>query len=139
MPMKTYSELILLPTFAERFRYLQIDGHVGNSTFGFDRNFNQHFYASPEWKSVRNKVIVRDCACDLAVVGHEINQRIMVHHMNPILLQDILHQTDILLNPEFLVCVTHDTHNAIHYGDARILKQTQITERVKHDTCPWRR
>lgn len=138
-PMKTYSELIQLATFEERFLYLKLDGHVGAVTFGYDREFNQRFYKSNEWKSVRNHVIVRDAGCDLAVEGREIPYRAIVHHMNPILLRDVMYHTDALLNPEYLVCLTHETHNAIHYGDESILKRTSLTMRKQNDTCPWRK
>lgn len=139
MSIKTYSELIRFPTFEERFEYLRLNGSVGKDTFGFDRIFNQQFYTSREWKILRDHVIVRDLGCDLGVEGHEIHgQKILVHHMNPIALDDITHSSDILLDPEFLITTTHATHNAIHYGDSNQLPKGPI-KRKPNDTCPWRR
>lgn len=137
--IKTYTELSRLRTFKERFDYLRLDGKVGADTFGFDRIFNQRFYRSSEWKRVRDKVIVRDNGCDLGIEGHEIyGQRIIVHHLNPISLNDIELSTEFLLNPEYLITTIHSTHNAIHYGDESLLALTPV-ERVKNDTCPWKR
>lgn len=138
MIIRTYSELITLPTFEERFEYLRLDGKVGAETFGFDRYLNQVFYRSREWKAVRDFVIVRDNGCDLGIEGHEIHSRIIIHHMNPITVTDIERDTKFLLDPEFLICTIHDTHNAIHYGDENLLVKAPI-ERTKNDTCPWRR
>ena len=135
--IRTYSELITLPTFEERFNYLKLKGKVGKDTFGFDRWLNQIFYRDPEWKSVRDYVIVRDNGCDLGVDGYEINGRILVHHMNPISKEDILERSKYLLDPEFLISTIHNTHNAIHYGDEDLLIKTPI-ERTKNDTCPWK-
>lgn len=139
MSIKTYSELMRLSTFEERFRYLKLNGVVGRDTFGFDRVFNQQFYkGSKEWLRVRDQVIIRDNGCDLGVEGYEIRgQRILVHHLNPIDLSDIADATEFLLNPEYLITTTHRTHNAIHYGDERLLPTAPI-ERTKYDTCPWR-
>ena len=137
MSIRTYSELIQLPTFEERFRYLQLNGQVGEDTFGFDRYINQRFYRSKEWLQVRDYVIVRDKGCDLGVEGYEIYGRILIHHLNPISLRDITDLSDFLLNPEYLISTTHLTHNAIHYGDERTLMTAPI-ERSKNDTCPWR-
>lgn len=136
--IRTYSELILLPTFEERFRYLRLDGKVGAETFGFDRYLNQVFYRSQKWKSVRDYVIIRDNGCDLGMEGHEIYGRTLVHHMNPISIDDVLNESDFLLDPEFLISTIHNTHNAIHYGDENLLITAPI-ERSKNDTCPWRR
>lgn len=136
--IRTYSELITIPTFEERFRYLKLDGKVGKETFGFDRYLNQIFYKSDEWRSVRDFVIVRDNGCDLAMKGYEIHGRIYVHHMNPIAIEDILTHSDYLLNPDFLVTTIHSTHNAIHYGDENLLATLPI-ERSRYDTCPWRK
>lgn len=136
--MRTYSELIRLPTFEERFRYLQLHGKVGEDTFGFDRYLNQAFYHSKEWKRVKQDVIIRDNGCDLAIPEREIHGRILVHHMNLIAVNDILERTDILLNPEYLISTTKQTHDAIHYGDERNL-QNGVVERKPFDTCPWRR
>ena len=135
--IRTYSELIRLPTFEERFRYLKLDGLVGKDTFGFDRYLNQEFYRSKEWKEVRDFVIVRDNGCDLGMDGYEIVGRIYIHHMNPITVNDIVHSSDFLLNPDYLICVTHNTHNAVHYGDEDLLVTAPV-ERRKNDTCPWR-
>lgn len=136
--VKTYSELITIPTFIGRFEYLKLNGVVGEETFGFDRYLNQVFYQSPEWKHIRDKVIVRDCGCNLGVEGYEIYGRVYIHHMNPILRGDIENRSEFLLDPEFLICTTHNTHNAIHYGDEKLLIQAPI-ERFKNDTCPWKR
>lgn len=137
MMIKTYSELITLPTFEERYRYLRLDGTVGADTFGFDRIFNQRFYTSTEWRSIRNFVIVRDNGCDLGIEDRVINGRIIIHHLNPVTLEDIERHIDRLLDPEFLISVSHDTHNAIHYGDERLIVTAPI-ERSRNDTCPWR-
>ena len=135
--IRTYSELITLPTFEDRYRYLQLNGAVGEDTFGFDRYINQQFYRSKEWQRIRDEVIIRDNACDLGMEGYEIHGRIYVHHMNPIMVRDIQSNSDYLMNPEFLICTTHRTHNAIHYGDENLLAKAPI-ERTKNDTCPWR-
>ena len=136
--IRTYSELIRLPTFEERFRYLKLDGLVGKDTFGFDRYLNQEFYRSKEWKEVRDFVIVRDNGCDLSMDGYEIVGRIYIHHMNPISVNDIVHSSDFLLNPDYLICMSHNTHNAVHYGDEDLLVTAPV-ERRKNDTCPWKR
>ena len=138
MSIRTYSELITLPTFEERFKYLQLNGQVGKDTFGFDRYINQNFYRSLEWKRVRDKVILRDNGCDLGVEGYEIHGRILIHHMNPITIRDIESMSEYLLNPEYLISTVHNTHNAIHYGDESLLITAPI-ERRKNDTCPWKR
>lgn len=138
MRIKTYSELSEFATFEERFEYLRLGGRVGADTFGFDRIFNQMFYSSTEWKAVRREVIIRDNGCDLGIEGHEIyGQRLIIHHINPISLEDIERKADILLNPEFLITTTHSTHNAIHYGDSSLLVTGPI-ERQQYDTCPWK-
>lgn len=137
MSIKTYSELILLPTFEERFKYLQLNGRVGDDTFGFDRYINQKFYRSAEWKRIRDYIIIRDNGCDLAVDGHEIHGRILIHHINPITISDIKFSTEYLMNPDYLICVTHNTHNAIHYGDEKQIITGPIV-RTKNDTCPWK-
>ena len=137
MSIRTYSELITLYTFEERFKYLQLNGQVGESTFGFDRYMNQVFYRSQKWKSIRDFVIIRDCGCDLGVEGYDIHGKIIIHHMNPLSMRDIETESDFLLNPDFLICTTHNTHNAIHYGDENLLVTAPI-ERTKNDTCPWR-
>lgn len=138
MSIKTYSELITLPTFEERYQYLRLGGRVGMDTFGFDRYLNQIFYRSEEWKRLRNEIIIRDNGCDLGIDGREIYDRILIHHMNPITVKDVLDRSDLLLNPEYLICTTKTTHDAIHYGDEESLVQIP-RERTKNDTCPWKR
>lgn len=136
--IRTYSELIKLRTFEERFQYLQLNGRVGEETFGFDRYLNQKFYNDPEWLRIRDQVIIRDNGCDLAMPDREIRTRILVHHMNPIDKEDILRRSDFLLNPEYLICTIKATHDAIHYGDESKLI-IMPPERRPNDTCPWRR
>ena len=138
MIIRKYSELIRLNTFEDRFEYLRLFGRVGSDTFGFDRYVNQAFYRSKEWKNVRNEVIVRDFGCDLAIPGREIGDRIIVHHMNPINIDDIEYASDYILNPEFLICVSNNTHEAIHYGDINLAKRFDYIERKANDTCPWK-
>ena len=138
MNIKRYSELILLPTFEERYKYLQLNGVIGDETFGFDRYINQMFYRSQEWKQVRDYIIVRDNGCDLGVKGHEIRGKILIHHMNPIGIKDIQQVNKFLLDPEYLITTMLSTHNAIHYGDESLLVTDPI-ERSKNDTCPWKR
>lgn len=135
--MRTYSELIKLPTFEERFAYLRLDGEVGATTFGSDRYLNQLFYRSAEWRKVRDFVIVRDNACDLAVEGYDIAGLILIHHMNPISVEDILLHSAFLIDPEFLICTSNPTHNAIHYGSEALLPRGPV-ERIQNDTCPWK-
>lgn len=137
--IRTYTELSKLKTFEERFAYLQLNGQVGEATFGFDRFVNQAFYRSPQWKMLRAKIIVRDNGCDLGIEGREIFRKPLIHHMNPINLKDILDQTDYLLNPDYLITVSHDTHNAIHYGDESLLIPSEPVVRQPYDTCPWRK
>ena len=138
MNIRTYSELSKLKTFKERFTYLRLNGFVGKETFGFDRYLNQVFYKSAKWRSIRDFVIVRDNGCDLGIEGREIYGKIIIHHMNPITIQDIGQESDFLLDPEFLISTVHETHNAIHYGDENLLILAPI-ERKPNDTCPWRR
>lgn len=136
--IRTYSELIKLPTFKERYEYLRLGGKVGEETFGFDRYLNQIFYKSKEWLSIRDYVITRDNGCDLAIPGREIlGSRILIHHMNPITVEDIVKRSDFLLNPEFLISTIKRTHDGIHYGTEEILYEEPI-QRFKNDTCPWR-
>lgn len=138
MIFRTYSELSRFQTFDERFNYLQLNGVVGKDTFGFDRYFNQLFYRSKEWKHIRNIVIIRDNGCDLGCEGYDIYDKILIHHMNPISIEDINKSSDILLNPEFLICTSQLTHNAIHYGDkSQLIKEPLI--RTPGDTCPWKK
>lgn len=141
--IRNYTELARLPTFEERFQYLKLNGRVGRETFGFDRVFNQRFYRSDEWKSIRDYVIVRDtgnqnACCDLGVPGYEIGERILIHHMNPITLDDITEISEFLLNPEYLITVSHATHNAIHYGGETKI-YSQPADRHPNDTCPWKK
>lgn len=136
--IRTYSELLSLKSFRERYEYLKLDGSVGVETFGFDRYINQKFYNSKEWRQLRNEIIVRDSGCDLGIEGYEIYGKITIHHMNPIELRDIVYRNEILMNPEYLISTTLDTHNAIHYGDESLLADVEV-ERKKNDTCPWRR
>ena len=135
--IKTYSELITLPTFEERFEYLRLGGKVGAETFGFDRYLNQIFYKSDKWLSVRDKVIIRDNGCDLGIEGRDIYGRILVHHMNPITIDDIVNHSSWILDPEYLITTVKNTHDAIHYSDENLLIKDPI-ERRKNDTCPWR-
>ena len=135
---RTYTELSALSTFEERFDYLKLGGSVGSETFGFERYLNQKFYRSREWQRVRDAVIIRDNGCDLGIDGRFIVQHIIIHHLNPINSSDIQLVTANLLNPEFLICVSHDTHNAIHYGDANLLAKDH-TERKPGDTTLWKK
>ena len=137
MIIRTYTELSKIQTFEERYEYLRLGGSVGDTTFGFDRYLNQVFYRSQKWKAVRDFVIFRDNACDLGVEGFDIYGKILIHHMNPITLKDIEKESEYLLDPEFLICTTHNTHNAIHYGDESLLVVSPIERRI-NDTCPWR-
>lgn len=137
--IKTYSELSKLSTFEERFKYLKLDGVIGEETFGFDRYLNQRFYQNDiEWKRVRDFVIMRDLGCDLGVEGRDIRGSVLVHHMNPITSHDLINRTKFLLDPEYLICTSKITHNAIHYGDENLLMKGPV-ERTKNDTCPWRK
>lgn len=136
--MKTYSELIQIPTFEERYHYLRLFGSVGEETFGFKRWLNQEFYHSSEWLKFRDKIIIRDGGCDLAVDGFEIYGSIIIHHLNPITYDDILNRNPCVFDPDNVVCTKLSTHNAIHYGDETLLSKIQV-ERTRNDTCPWRR
>lgn len=134
--IRTYSELRRLETFEERFRYLSLRGQVGEATFGFDRYVNQQFYRSREWRQIRHEVIVRDNGCDLGVEGYEIHGALLIHHMNPMEFRDIVHGDPDILNPNYLITTTHKTHNAIHYGDERLLPRLPV-ERRAGDTRLW--
>lgn len=139
MKMKTYSELISIPDFKERYFYLKLDGNVAEETFGWDRKLNQIFYNSKEWKDFRRDIILRDNGCDLAFEDYYIMDKILIHHLNPITKEDILHRRlDIILNPENVVCVSKRTHNAIHYGDERLIFTNTIVSRRPNDTIPWK-
>ena len=135
--IRTYSELITIPTFKGRYEYLRLKGIIGEETFGFDRYLNQSFYRSREWMDIRDYVSVRDNGCDLGMPGHEIHGRILIHHMNPITKEDILRRSEFLLDPEYLISTIKLTHDAIHYGDENLLMDEPIV-RTKNDTCPWR-
>ena len=137
MSIRTYSELITIPTFEERFEYLQLKGSVGKDTFGYDRHLNQVLYRSPEWKRLRNQIIIRDDGCDLACDGYDVYGKVLIHHLNPITVEDVLARSRKVFDPDNLVCVSHNTHNAIHYGDVDLLVTGPII-RTKNDTCPWR-
>lgn len=134
--IRTYSELAQLETFIERFDYLSLKGVVGESTFGFERHRNQKFYRSKEWRTVRDEVITRDLGNDLGIPGFEIYDRIIIHHMNPMIVADLVRFNEDILNPEYLISVTHNTHNAIHYGDASLLNLPMV-ERRPGDTQLW--
>lgn len=136
--IKTYSELITLSTFEERYEYLRLDGNVGVETFGFERYLNQKFYSSKEWKNIRDEITTRDNGCDLACDGYEIFGRVYIHHINPVSLGDIKNISDFLINPEYLITTTFETHNAIHYGNENYTKSYISIERNKNDTCPWK-
>lgn len=138
MSIKTYSELIALPTFEERFRYLKLDGTVGKETFGFKRRANQEFYHSQAWRSFRSKIIIRDLGCDLGVPGFEIYGSVLIHHLNPVSYDDIVSQHSCIFDPENVICTKLSTHNAIHYGDEDLLIVSP-TGRSADDTCPWKR
>ena len=145
--VRTYSELNKINSYEERFEYLKIGGGVGDETFGFDRYLNQEFYSSKEWRQIRNYVITRDMGCDMGLTDtdefgnyrHEIKGKILIHHLNPLTRDDIIYKSKYRLDPEYLVCVSYNTHQAIHYGNEELLMKNQnpIT-RIKNDTCPWR-
>lgn len=136
MIVRTYSDLSKLNSFQERFEYLKLDGAVGHSTFGFDRHLNQEFYQSYIWKQVRQHVILRDNGCDLGIEGYEIHTNLVIHHINPMTQDDIIHGESWIVDPEFLITTTHDTHNAIHYGNVSVLPPV-VTERSPGDTRLW--
>ena len=137
MLLKSYRNLILLPTILDRFEYLRIKANVGDSTFGFDRFINQDFYQSREWRQVRMKVIARDEGCDLGVPEYPIGGKVIIHHINPITAEDIENASDLLFDLDNLICVSESTHNAIHFGDETLLPAESII-RMPGDTCPWR-
>lgn len=152
--IKTYSELIRLSTFEERFAYLKIAGRVGEDTFGYDRFLNQDFYQSTEWRNFRDRIIVRDGGCDMGLSDYPITDyirkidsrsniiykaRIIIHHINPITKDDILCHSDCLFDPENVICVSDRTHKAIHYGDLNTAKPKEFVERSPNDTCPWKK
>lgn len=134
---RCYSELISLPTYLDRYRYLKLDGVIGETTFGFERYLNQVFYNSGEWRRLRNEIIIRDLGCDLGIEGRDIQKGAIIHHINPITIKDIQNRNPCLFDPENLITTTDRTHKAIHYGDEKILIFDPI-ERTPYDTCPWR-
>lgn len=136
--IRTYSELIQIPSFEDRLKYLRMNSSVGITTFGFDRYLNQRFYNSSEWKKVRSQVIIRDNGCDLACADFPIYSKILVHHMNPITVDDISESTEFLMNPEYLITVSQDTHNSIHYQNGSSPIKGILQERKPGDTCPWK-
>ena len=139
MKIRCYSELIEIDNFIDRFKYLKLKGKVGEDTFGFDRYINQALYNSPEFRKIRREVILRDNGCDLGISDREIVGKIYVHHMNPITKTDILERNDYVLNPEYLICVSHETHNAIHYGNEAMLPIDKFIVREPNDQSPWKR
>lgn len=136
--IKSYSELIQLPTFLERFNYLKLGGFVGDQTFGYDRYLNQIIYRSPEWKRFRRDIILRDNGCDLGMEGYELYGKILVHHINPITLEDINNKSYVIFDPNNVISCSMDTHNAIHYGDASLLVKDPVV-RMANDTSPWKK
>lgn len=135
--IRSYTELKELKSFEDRFRYLKLSGTVGEVTFGYERYLNQSLYTSRRWRRIRDEVIMRDMGCDLGVEGYEIYDKVVVHHMNPICAEDIEMERDIVFDPEYLICTSNNTHQAIHYGDESLIPQTFV-ERTKNDTCPWK-
>lgn len=136
--IKSYSELLKFKTFEERLNYLRLNGVVGEDTFGFDRYLNQLFYDSKEWRNIRKYIITRDNGCDLGIPNFEINGKIYIHHMNPLTKDDIINKTEYLLDPNYLICVSYDTHQYIHYGNRDFSLKRDPIIRIKNDTCPWR-
>lgn len=137
MNIRTYSELITIPTFEERYNYLKLNGIVGKETFGYDRYLNQLLYRSSDWRSFRDRIIIRDNGCDLACEGFELQSRIIIHHIDPITVEDILNKHPKVFDPENVVSTSHNTHLAIHYGDKNLISIGPIN-RYKNDTCPWK-
>ena len=148
MSIRTYSEVITIPSFEDRYEYLRLDGRVGQETFGHDRYLNQILYTSQPWRRFRDKIIIRDNGCDLACEGYEVRSfrdrdgkihrpKILIHHINPITVDDVINNRTNVFDPENVICVTHNTHQAIHYGDSNLLFGPPI-ERSQNDTCPWR-
>ena len=137
MNIRTYSELITIPTFEERYNYLKLNGIVGKETFGYDRYLNQLLYRSSDWRSFRDRIIIRDNGCDLACEGFELQSRIIIHHIDPITVEDILNKHPKVFDPENVISTSHNTHLAIHYGDKNLISITPIN-RYKNDTCPWK-
>lgn len=137
MALLRYSELKRLKTFEERYEYLRLCGRVGESTFGFERFLNQALYTSQRWRLLRNEIIIRDNGCDLGIEGRDIYDKIIIHHMNPLTREQMKDPDESMFNPEYLICVSNRTHNAIHYGDASLLQKDYVPRRP-NDTCPWK-
>ena len=139
--IRSYTELIQIQTFLERYRYLRLGGKVGEETFGWERYLNQTFYRSKEWREFRREIILRDHGCDLADLDHEFapGELVIIHHMNPIETKDIVYQTEFLMNPEYVISVRKKTHDAIHYGDESLLFDYEYVPRQPNDMCPWKR
>lgn len=135
---RTYSELIKFPTFEERYNYLKLFGHIGIETFGYDRYLNQILYTCPEWKKLRDQIILRDNGSDLGLEDYPIYGKVIIHHINPITIDDVLDYSPDVFNPEYLICTSHKTHNAIHYGVDSYSRSFQVVERRPNDTIPWR-
>lgn len=138
--IRTYTELMQLPTFLERFQYLKLGGKVGEETFGWERYLNQDFYTSNEWRSFRRQIIIRDHGCDLGLDGYEFaeGEMVYIHHMNPIDTHDIVYQTEYLMNPEYVISCRDRTHKAIHYGNESMIMEFEPIIRRPNDTCPWK-
>lgn len=136
--IKTYSELITIPTFQERFKYLKLNGAVGTETFGYYRWLNQQLYHSTEWRRFRDRIIIRDNGCDLGIDGYELDHGILIHHINPITKEDILERTPCVFDPDNAICVSHNTHQAIHYGDEHLLMANHTISRSQNDMAPWK-
>lgn len=138
--IRTYTELMQLPTYLDRYRYLKLGGKVADETFGWERYLNQHFYHSTEWRRFRNEIIIRDHGCDLACFDHEFapGEQVIIHHMNPIETPDILNHPELVMNPEYVISCRLSTHNAIHYGDESLIMPYELTVRRPNDTCPWK-
>lgn len=137
MMTKSYLELATLPTFEERYHYLRLAAVVGEQTFGSERYLNQAFYTSHEWRRIRNVVQIRDEGCDLGIPGREIHGTVYIHHINPITPEDLKFGRPSLLDPDNLITVTHQTHNAIHFGDENLLVRAEPTVRTPGDTKEW--
>lgn len=137
LSIRTYSKLIQLPTFEERYRYLILDGRVGETTFGGHRQLNQSFYQSTEWKRIRDQIFIRDNGCDLACPDRPIGGRLVVHHLNPLTIEDFTNRSLLVTDPEYLICVSHETHNALHCGSEPPFLRDYVP-RSQNDTCPWR-
>lgn len=137
---RTYTELMQIPDYLGRYRYLRLDGKVGEETFGWERYLNQNFYHSKEWRDFRREIIIRDNGCDMAHEDHPFGERelVFLHHINPVKIEDIVNHVELLMDPENVISVRQRTHNAIHYGDESFLADFEFTPRTPNDTCPWK-